>query len=94
MQLENESSVILCFITEHTTTQHVLTVFEHGVCHVKINQSGTTSEYFDPLQTYNTRHTLTHFAWKQEEEKILILTLTRADVGFELSLILQSEQIC
>ena len=28
----------------------------------KINQSGTTSEYFDPLQTHNTRHTLTHFA--------------------------------
>ena len=28
----------------------------------KINQSGTTSEYFDPLQTYNTGHTLTHFA--------------------------------
>ena len=23
----------------------------------KINQSGTTSEYFDPLQTHNTRHT-------------------------------------
>ena len=22
----------------------------------KINQSGTTSEYFDPLQTHNTRH--------------------------------------
>ena len=33
MQLENESGVILCFITEHTTTRHVLTVFEHGVCH-------------------------------------------------------------
>ena len=33
MQLGNESSVILCFITEHTTTRHVLTVFEHGVCH-------------------------------------------------------------
>ena len=28
----------------------------------KINQSGTTSEYFDPLQTHDTRHTLTHFA--------------------------------
>ena len=27
----------------------------------KINQSETTSEYFDPLQTHNTRHTLTHF---------------------------------
>ena len=25
-----------------------------------------TSEYFDPLQTRNTRHTLTHFAWKPE----------------------------
>ena len=25
----------------------------------KINQSGTTSEYFGPLQTHNTRHTLT-----------------------------------
>ena len=34
VQLENESGVILCFITEHTTTRHVLTVFEHGVCHV------------------------------------------------------------
>ena len=33
VQLENESGVILCFITEHTTTRHVLTVFEHGVCH-------------------------------------------------------------
>ena len=33
MQLENESGVILCFITEHTTARHVLTVFEHGVCH-------------------------------------------------------------
>ena len=33
MQLENESGVILCFITEHTTTRHVLTVFECGVCH-------------------------------------------------------------
>ena len=33
MQLENESGVILCFITEYTTTRHVLTVFEHGVCH-------------------------------------------------------------
>ena len=30
----------------------------------KINQSGTTSEYFDPLQTHNTRHTLTHFAFE------------------------------
>ena len=34
MQLENENGVILCFITEHTTARHVLTVFEHSVCHV------------------------------------------------------------
>ena len=33
VQLENESGVILRFIVEHTTTRHVLTVFEHGVCH-------------------------------------------------------------
>ena len=30
----------------------------------------------------------------EKEERILILTLTRTDVGFELSLISQSEQIC
>ena len=35
----------------------------------KINQSGTTSEYFDPLQTHNTRHTLTHFAWNAQIKK-------------------------
>ena len=31
-QLENENGVIPCFIIEHTRTQHVLTVCEHGVC--------------------------------------------------------------
>ena len=33
LQLENENGVILCFITEHITTWHVLIVFEHSVCH-------------------------------------------------------------
>ena len=41
----------------------------------KINQSGTTSDYFDPLQTHNTRHTLT--------QRILMLTLKQADVRLE-----------
>ena len=31
MQLENENGVVLCFIIEHTTTLHVLTVFEDSV---------------------------------------------------------------
>ena len=43
MQLGNESGVILCFITEHTTTRHILTVFEHGVSYAIV------------LFSYNTR---------------------------------------
>ena len=33
IQLENENGVIRCFITEHTTTWTVLTVFEQSVWH-------------------------------------------------------------
>ena len=47
---------------------------------IQINQSGTTSEYFDPLQTHNTRHTHT---LPDKRERILMLTLKQADVRLE-----------
>ena len=48
-----------------------------------------------PFQFLTNQRAIKHTHYSESRDReILILTLTRADVGFELSLIPQSEQIC